>query len=103
MRAACILAALLVVGCATPQQRLANRVNDARATCLAVGFQDGTQDMATCTMVGVQQAQAAADARNRAVLDASVKLLQQNNRPPQPVTWCNWSAFYQRMVCTQVQ
>jgi hypothetical protein len=87
-----VLVAIFLVGGASPQERMAREVDSARATCLAVGFKDGTQEMATCTMMNVQQAQAAAaDARRQAVFDASIKLLQQNNRPPQPVTWCNWS------------
>jgi hypothetical protein len=43
------LAAIVLAECATAEERRNARINDAAASCTAVGFSPGTQEHASCT------------------------------------------------------
>jgi hypothetical protein len=76
---------LLLVGCVSREERQARQVSNARATCLAVGFKDGTNEMANCTMNGVQRAQDQRRADQQRALD---NLTRPAPAPPKQ-TICN--------------
>ena len=70
---------LALIGCATPQERLSRQLDTARYTCMAAGFKDGTNELANCTMQGVQHAQADREARRQQALE-SLKRLTRSRR-----------------------
>jgi len=43
-----VLPLLLLVGCATPQERLEHQIASAAGVCRSVGFKDGTDGMRDC-------------------------------------------------------
>lgn len=58
MKTTIIAIALVLVGCATPQERAAKALERHGPYCTALGFKEGSSEWRTC----VEQAQASEDA-----------------------------------------
>ena len=86
MRLAFTVAALLLAGCASPQQRQMADISQAHTMCAAAGYQEGTQAMADCTITTARHASADRAAKVQAFGDAMTRWSQQLQQQQQQNT-----------------
>ena len=76
------LAAIVMTGCVSSEQRAAIQSQKEHNTCLSYGLKYGTPEYAQCRMQTSSQNQQAKAANTAAVLEASAKLMEMGRRKP---------------------
>lgn len=93
MRGALAVLAVAVAGCATPQQRMQQRMIEAESVCSAAGFQQGSPEYQQCTIQMYQAAAANRQAQSAAAIAAGAAMIQASQpKPPPPPVTCRWFA-----------
>lgn len=87
MRKTIACLAVLLAGCATPEQRAAAQqqyVERLKGACSNYGFQFGTPEFANCMMTLDREVQRASAANNAVMLQQGVQMMNQSGPQPFP-------------------